>query len=80
MRVKLRSWSSRVVARSHSCSNPSRHKDHLPQILNGVAVRDGTISVHVLANVVTRMAQDNAESSPLPDPHASEERGLDIPG
>jgi hypothetical protein len=36
----------------------------------------GTVLIHVLPNVVTRITPDNAESSPLPDPHVSGERGL----
>ena len=76
VRVKFPFWSSQVAARSHSCSSMSRREDHLPQILNGVATRGGTVGVHALANVVTRITPDNAQSSPLPDPHRSGERGL----
>ena len=36
----------------------------------------GTVLIHILPNVITRMTPDNAESSPLPDPHVSGERGL----
>ena len=36
----------------------------------------GTALIHVLPNVVTRITPDNAQSSPLPDPHESGERGL----
>jgi hypothetical protein len=36
----------------------------------------GTVLIHVLPNVVTRITPDNAQSSPLPDPHVSGERGL----
>ena len=36
----------------------------------------GTVLIHVLPNVVTRITPDNAQSSPLPDPHRSGERGL----
>ena len=36
----------------------------------------GTLPIHVLENVVTRITPDNAQSSPLPDPHRSGERGL----
>jgi hypothetical protein len=40
----------------------------------------GTVLIHVLPNVVTRITPDNAQSSPLPDPHESGERGLDSLG
>ena len=36
----------------------------------------GTVLIHVLPNGVTRITADNAQSSPLPDPHVSGERGL----
>jgi hypothetical protein len=36
----------------------------------------GTVLIYVLPNVVTRITPDNAQSSPLPDPHRSGERGL----
>ena len=36
----------------------------------------GTVLIHVLPNVVIRITPDNAQSSPLPDPHRSGERGL----
>ena len=80
--VKFRFWLSQVVARSHACSPRSRREDDLPSILGGVAVRGGTVLVHVLANGVTRISPDNAEASPfspLPDPHMSGERGLAQP-
>ena len=39
-------------------------------------MRGGTVLIHVLANVVARITPGNAQSSPLPDPHVSGERGL----
>jgi hypothetical protein len=74
--VKFRFWLSQVVVRSPSCSTPSRREDDLPWILGGVAMWGGTVLIHVLPNVVTRSTPDNAQSSPLPDPHRSGERGL----
>ena len=43
LRVNIRFWLSQIVARSHSCSTPSRREDHLLQILSGVAMRCGAV-------------------------------------
>ena len=45
-----------------------------------MAMWGGTVLIHGLPNVVARITPDNAESSPLPDPHRSWERGLDSLG
>jgi len=81
LRVQCRFWLSQV-ATSHSCSTPSRREDHLPQILNGVAMRSGggLGPRSGKRSQPKKTCQRGIKPSPRPSRFGGEGRGLDQRG